>query len=310
MRVVFSGTPEFSVPCLEVLVDSPDISVVGVYTQPDRRSGRGKALTPSAVKLCALKHELPVFQPENFANIHDQKVLENLAPDLILVVAYGLILPKAVLDLPPLGCLNIHASLLPRWRGAAPIQRCIEAGDTQTGVTLMQIEPRLDSGPMLAEKKIPVSEEDTGGSLHDKLSLLGASLLKENLSAIRAGSLQPRLQDESRVCYAPKLSRADSMIDWHLSADVLERKVRALNPWPVASTSLAGSVLRILQSSVIQSNKGTQPGEIVSASKEGILVQTGEGILKLEVVQKPGGKLLLAADFLNGMPLEPGTVLG
>ena len=267
MRVVFAGTPEFSVPVLQALLGSRH-PVVGVYTQPDRPSGRGRKLTPSPVKQLALQHGIPVFQPASLRDADAQRQLAALEPELMVVVAYGLILPQAVLDLPARGCVNLHASILPRWRGAAPIQRAILAGDQESGVCLMQMEAGLDSGPVLAELRTPITADDTGGTLHDRLSRLAAELLAEQLDALAQDRLQPQSQDETLVTYADKLDKSEAVIDWGQDAAQLERKVRAFNPWPVAQTSYEGKALRIWDARAVEGCAGT-PGSIVAAGKEG-----------------------------------------
>ena len=306
MRVVFAGTPDFSVPVLQALLDSRH-PVVGVYTQPDRPSGRGRKLTPSPVKQLALQHGIPVFQPASLRDPDAQRQLAALEPDLMVVVAYGLILPQAVLDLPARGCVNLHASILPRWRGAAPIQRAILAGDQESGVCLMQMEAGLDSGPVLAERRTPITADDTGGALHDRLSRLAAELLAEQLDALAQGSLQPAGQDETLVTYAEKLAKSEAAIDWRQDAEQLERKVRAFNPWPVAQAKYEGKVLRIWDARAVEGRAGA-PGSIVAAGKEGIDVVCGKGCLRLLQIQLPGARRLSAAEFLNARRVE-GVVL-
>jgi len=306
MRVVFAGTPDFSVPILQVLLDSRH-SVAGVYTQPDRPAGRGRKLIPGPVKQLGLQYDIPVFQPTSLKDAAAQQELANLNPDLMVVVAYGLILPQAVLDLPTRGCVNLHASLLPRWRGAAPIQRAILAGDRESGVCLMQMEAGLDSGPVLAEVRTDIDSEETGGSLHDRLSRLAADLLARHLDDLEKGNLKPGIQDESRVTYAAKLQKSEAVIDWQLDAGQLERQVRAFNPWPVAQTRFQGQVLRVWRAKSVECAGGTA-GMIVSADKQGIDVACGKGCLRLLEIQLPGGKRLSAADFLNARSVD-GVVL-
>ena len=316
MRVVFAGTPEFSVPCLQALIDK-GVSLVAVYTQPDRRAGRGKKLQASPVKQLALSHDLPVFQPQTLGESNVIAQLAGLSPDLMVVTAYGLLLPREVLEIPRLGCVNLHASLLPRWRGAAPIQRAIEAGDVTTGITLMQMETQLDAGPMLAQSHLDIAEDETAGTLHDKLAELAGELLKQNLDCIAAENLVPETQDLQQVTYAVKLSKSESPLVWNRSAAELERKIRALYPWPVATMRMEDAVLRVIRASKISTRekninfdmKSQVPGTVVSSDAGGILVVTGLGCLNIEVLQKPGGKPLSVDQFINGTPVPVGTVL-
>ncbi len=308
MRVVFAGTPEFSVPSLRALINTPFIDVAGVYTQPDRPAGRGKKLHQSPVKTLAGKMAIPVFQPESFRQPGAIQDLAALHADLMVVTAYGGLLPQAVLEMLPLGCVNIHASLLPRWRGAAPVQRAIEAGDETTGITLMQMQLALDSGPILAQSQIHISESETGGTLQHKLSRLGGEVLKQNLAGISERALKPISQDLNRVTYAAKIGKAESKLNWRQSAQALHRKVRAFNPWPVAVTTLGSTTLRVLQASYRGEAGAARAGEVLHADKGGILVQTARGTLNLEVLQKPGGRPLAAADFLHGMPIACGMI--
>jgi len=281
--------------------------VVAVYSQPDRPAGRGRKLTPSPVKQRALQHHIPVFQPTSFKGSEARQKLTELRPDLMVVVAYGLILPQAVLDLPERGCVNLHASLLPRWRGAAPIQRAVLAGDRQSGVCLMQMEAGLDSGPVLAEVRTDIAVDDTGGSLHDRLSGLAADLLVRHLGDLEQGVLEPVVQDESLVSYASKLDKCEAVINWQQDAAQLERQVRAFNPWPVAQTKCQGQVLRVWSAKAIDGAAGL-PGSVVAAGKQGIDVACGSGCLRLLTIQLPGGKRLSAADFLNARSVD-GVVL-
>ena len=306
MRIIFAGTPDFSVPVLEAILASR-CKVVGVYTQPDRPAGRGRKLTPGPVKQLALQHGLPVFQPTGLKGQAEQQALAALQPDLMVVVAYGLLLPQAVLDIPGRGCVNLHASILPRWRGAAPIQRAILAGDSETGVCLMQMEAGLDSGPVLAEVRTPIAPDETGGSLHDRLSLLAARLLAEHLEDLEAGSLRPRPQNGSRATYAHKLDKREAVVDWRQDAGQLERQVRAFNPWPVAQAQYQGQTLRIWSAQAIEGDSA-RPGTVVSAGRHGIDVACGHGCLRVQEVQLPGGRRLNAAAFLNARSLD-GVVL-
>ena len=307
MRVVFAGTPDFSVPILQAVLDSGH-SVLAVYCQPDRPAGRGRKLTPGPVKQQAVQHLIPVFQPASLNSAEARRELAELRPDLMVVVAYGLILPQAVLDLPARGCVNRHASLLPRWRGAAPIQRAILAGDRQSGVCLMQMEAGLDSGPVLAEVRTDITDDDTGGSLHDRLSRLAADLLARHLDDLAQGVLVPRLQDESLVTYASKLDKGEATLNWQQDAAQLERQVRAFNPWPVAQTRYQGQVLRVWSAKSIDGAAVAVPGGVLEAGKAGIDVACGSGCLRLLTIQLPGGKRLSAAEFLNARAVD-GVVL-
>jgi methionyl-tRNA formyltransferase len=302
LRVVFAGTPEFAVPCLEACRAS-GADVVAVYTQPDRPAGRGRKLAASPVKEAALAAGIPVEQPESFKAEADRQRLAAYGPDLMVVVAYGLILPRKVLAIPRLGCWNVHASLLPRWRGAAPIQRAILAGDAETGVDLMQMEAGLDTGPVLVERRTPIAADETGGSLHDRLSALGADALAEGLRRTLAGEvLAPRPQAEHGVEYAHKLDKAEARLDFAQPAIALERKVRAFDPWPVAEADIAGERLRIWSARAVPGVAGAEPGRILAASRDGIDVACAEGALRLTSVQRAGGRRIGAADYLNARP--------
>ena len=298
MRIVFAGTPEFAVPSLRAAARHHE--VVAVYTQPDRPAGRGRGLVASPVKLEAIARGIPVLQPETLRGIESQQALRTLAPDLMVVVAYGLILPRAVLSIPTHGCWNVHASLLPRWRGAAPIQRAIQAGDAETGVGLMQMEAGLDTGPVLLEQRTPIGPEETGGQLHDRLAELGAQVLADGLGLLRAGIHPvPRAQPEEGVTYAHKLDKAEARLDWHRPAEELARTVRAFNPWPVAEALVAGERLRIHGAVAVEAGHGATPGTLLAAGREGIDVACGSGVLRLRVVQREGGRAITAADWLN-----------
>lgn len=308
LSLIFAGTPEFSVPALEALVASRH-RVLGVYTQPDRPAGRGQQVTMSAVKQCALKHQLPVEQPQT---LKDPAAVERLAQykaDLMIVVAYGLLLPKNVLDTPRLGCVNIHASLLPRWRGAAPIQRAIQAGDKQSGVTIMQMDVGLDTGPMLLERVTPLDARETGDSLHDRLSTLGAEAVLEAIDAIAAGTAKPVAQPKEGATYAAKIKKEEALIDWSKSAIEIDRHVRAFNPWPIAETRWNGQQLRIWEAAPLDKKTSAAPGTVTATSSDGIEVATGEGTLQLTRVQAAGRKAMPAADFLRAHRPE-GAVLG
>ncbi|ELC7366506.1 methionyl-tRNA formyltransferase [Stenotrophomonas maltophilia] len=298
MRIVFAGTPEFAVSSLRAAARHHE--VVAVYTQPDRPAGRGRGLAPSPVKLEAVARGIPVYQPESLKDEAAQQQLRDLQPDLMVVVAYGLILPKAVLAIPTHGCWNVHASLLPRWRGAAPIQRAIQAGDAKTGVCLMQMEAGLDTGPVLLHQELPIAATDTGGQLHDKLAELGAQVLSDGLGLLRAG-IKPiaRPQPEQGVTYAHKLDKAEAKLDWAQGAGALARTVRAFNPWPIAEATLAGERVRIHGAVALEADHGQAPGTVLAASRDGIDIACGQGALRLRVLQREGGKAITAADYLN-----------
>ncbi|HIE1101068.1 methionyl-tRNA formyltransferase [Stenotrophomonas maltophilia] len=298
MRIVFAGTPEFAVSSLRAAARHHE--VVAVYTQPDRPAGRGRGLAPSPVKLEAVARGIPVFQPESLKDEAAQRQLRDLQPDLMVVVAYGLILPKAVLAIPTHGCWNVHASLLPRWRGAAPIQRAIQAGDAKTGVCLMQMEAGLDTGPVLLHQELPIAATDTGGQLHDKLAELGAQVLSDGLGLLRAG-IKPiaRPQPEQGVTYAHKLDKAEAKLDWAQDAAALARTVRAFNPWPIAEATLAGERVRIHGAVALDEAHGRAPGTVLAAGRDGIDIACGQGVLRLRVLQREGGKAITAADYLN-----------
>jgi methionyl-tRNA formyltransferase len=311
LDIVFAGTPDFAVPTLQTLLASPH-RVVAVYTQPDRPAGRGRKLTPSPVKQCALAHDIPVFQPASLKTPAAQAELAGLRPDLMVVVAYGLLLPKAVLAIPRLGCVNVHASLLPRWRGAAPIQRAILAGDSETGITIMHMDEGLDTGPMLATVSCPIRPDDTAQSLHDRLATLGNPVLLEAIEALAAGTARPRPQDDSQAVYAAKLDKAEATIDWSQTAAQIDRQVRAFNPWPVAQTHFEGQPLRIWSSEVPGLDSEAAPGTVVACSGTGIDVATGDGVLRICECQPAGKRRMAASDFANARPAlrEAGTRLG
>jgi len=298
MRIVFAGTPDFAVPSLVAAARRNE--VVATYTQPDRPAGRGRALSPSPVKRAALERGIEVLQPESLKTRVARDALAALQPDLLVVVAYGLILPKSILSIPTHGCWNVHASLLPRWRGAAPIQRAIEAGDARTGVCLMQMEAGLDTGPVLLSQSLDISADETGGQLHDRLAALGAQVLADGLGLLRAGIRPvPRPQPAEGVTYAHKLDKAEAKLDWSQPAEVLARKVRAFNPWPVAEAQVAGERLRIHAAVAVPRERDVAPGTLLAAGREGLDVACGAGALRIRTLQREGGKAITAADFLN-----------
>jgi methionyl-tRNA formyltransferase len=298
MRIVFAGTPEFAVPCLRAAANKAEI--VAVYTQPDRPAGRGRGLTPSPVKLEAVQRGIPVLQPENFRSALSKQALRALKPDLMVVVAYGLLLPQSVLDIPVHGCWNVHASLLPRWRGAAPIQRAIEAGDTRSGVCLMQMEKGLDTGPVLLAQALDIGANETGGQLHDRLSALGAQVLADGLGLLRASIRLPAYpQPDEGVTYAHKIDKTEARLDWSRPAVALANRVRAFNPWPMAEAQLAGERVRIHGAVALDEAHAALPGTVLRAGRDGIDVACGTGALRLRVLQRDGGKAITAADYLN-----------
>ncbi len=301
LRIVFAGTPEFALPCLRAAAGCGDI--VAVYTQPDRPAGRGRQLTPSPIKTEALVRGWRIEQPENFKSIDSKKVLRELNADIMIVVAYGLLLPQSVLDIPKHGCWNVHASLLPRWRGAAPIQRAIEAGDSQTGVCLMQMEKGLDTGPVLLSLSTPISSEDNGGTLHDRLSALGAEVLSDGLKLLRAG-IKPiaEVQAETGVTYAHKLDKQEAKLDWSASSQTLANRIRAFNPWPVCEAQVNGERLRIHHAVSIPLAHKQTPGTVLMANQHGLDIACGEGALRLLQVQREGGRTISITDYLNAHP--------
>ena len=300
MKIVFAGTPQFAASALAALL--PEHEIVAVLTQPDRPSGRGMQLTASPVKQLALQHGLPVQQPVSLKTEEAQREIAALDADVMVVAAYGLILPQAVLDLPRLGCLNIHASLLPRWRGAAPIQRSIQAGDAETGITIMQMDAGLDTGDMLLRHACPITSDDTAATLHDKLAGLGASSIVEALR--RLPELVPVKQDDGAATYASKLLKAEGQIDWSQDAQQLGLAVRAFNPFPVCHAALGDNAIKVWQATPV-AQQG-EPGTVLAADKQGITVACGKDALRLEVLQRPGGKALPAAQFLQAVPIRAG----
>ena len=312
MRLIYAGTPEFAVAPLAAL-HRAGYHIVAVYTQPDRPAGRGRQAKASPVKQTAQALDIPVRQPQTLSNAEEQQALAGLRPDLMVVTAYGLLLPKAVLDIPRLGCINIHASLLPRWRGAAPIQRAILAGDVTTGITVMQMDEGLDTGAMLMQRECPIRDDDTGSSLHDRLMQLGADTLLACLPELVAGNIRPQQQDEALACYARKLSKQEAELDWTQSAEQLARCVRAYNAWPVAFTGYRNQnraeSLRVWQAQVVDQQAAAAPGTVLACNKHGIDVACGDRVLRLLQVQPAGKRRMPAGDFANAHDLT-GQLLG
>lgn len=305
MRLVFAGTPEFAVPALKALAVAGH-EIAAVLCQPDRPSGRGRRMVAGPVKRSARELGFDVFQPKTLNSPPVLADIQARQPEVMVVVAYGLLLTPEVLALPDHGCVNVHPSLLPRWRGAAPIPRAIEAGDAETGVTIMRMDEGLDTGPVLAQDRTPIMARDTAGALHDRLAGLGAALLVKTLAGVEAGTVEEVPQDESRATYAAKLTTADATVDWRADAGRIERQVRAMNPWPVARARRRGYILRIFESEVAQRGASGTPGEIVAAGRQGVDVVCGQGILRITVLQREGGRPLPASQFLNGYPLKAG----
>ncbi|MBF4257046.1 methionyl-tRNA formyltransferase [Vibrio anguillarum] len=310
LRIVFAGTPDFAARHLAALLSS-EHEVIAVYTKPDSPAGRGKKLTASPVKQMAVEHNIAVYQPENFKSDEAKQALADLNADLMVVVAYGLLLPKAVLDMPRLGCINVHGSILPRWRGAAPIQRSIWAGDSETGVTIMQMDVGLDTGDMLKIAKLPIEATDTSASMYDKLAELGPQALVECIADIASGKAIATQQDDTLANYAQKLSKEEAKIDWSADAAFIERCVRAFNPWPMSHFDVAENSIKVWQSRVEAQTSDHPAGTIVRANKSGIYVATGNGLLVLEQLQVPGKKAMSVQDILNSRAswFEVGTQL-
>ncbi|MGY3944731.1 methionyl-tRNA formyltransferase [Aeromonas tecta] len=310
LKLIFAGTPDFAARHLAALLSS-DHEVVAVYTQPDKPAGRGQKLTASPVKELALAHDLPVYQPASLRNEEAQAELAALGADLMVVVAYGLILPKVVLDTPRLGCINVHGSLLPRWRGAAPIQRSIWAGDAETGVTIMQMDVGLDTGAMIRKVTCPIAHDETSTSLYDKLAELGPQALVDTVNAMAAGEARAEEQDDALANYAQKLSKEEARIDWSMDAAAIERCIRAFNPWPISWFEVAEQTIKVWQAEVIDTEHGQTAGTLLKADKQGIDVATGKGVLRLLALQPPGKKAMSASDLLNSRRdwFVPGTQL-
>ena len=310
LNIVFAGTPDFAARHLQALIDS-EHNVIGVYSQPDRPAGRGKKLQASPVKILALEHNIPVYQPKSLRDEAAQQELSDLNADLMVVVAYGLILPQVVLDTPKLGCINVHGSILPRWRGAAPIQRALWAGDKETGITILQMDLGLDTGDMLLKTQLTIEDDDTSGSLYDKLALQGPDALIQALAGLANGKLKAEKQDETLANYAKKLSKEEAELDWNKSALQLWREIRAFNPWPISHFSHNDASIKVRQAKVSESISDAPAGTIISADKNGIEIATGEGVLSLQNMQLPGKKPLSVGDILNsrGDWFTPGTRL-
>ncbi|PSU29548.1 methionyl-tRNA formyltransferase [Photobacterium lutimaris] len=310
LKIVFAGTPDFAARHLAALLSS-EHDVIAVYTQPDRPAGRGKKLTASPVKHIALEHGIPVYQPENFKSDEAKQELAALDADIMVVVAYGLLLPQAVLDTPKLGCINVHGSILPRWRGAAPIQRSIWAGDAETGVTIMQMDIGLDTGDMLQIATLPIEPTDTSASMYEKLAELGPVALVDCLADIADGKAVAEKQDDALANYAKKLSKEEACINWADDAAHIERCIRAFNPWPMSYFTVAEQNVKVWHANAEADNQGKAPGTVLAADKQGILVAAGQGALRLTELQPPGKKAMKAQDLLNSRRewFEPGTVL-
>lgn len=298
LRIIFAGTPDFAARHLDALLSSHH-KIVGVFTQPDRPAGRGNKLTSSPVKQLAEQHQIPVFQPKSLRPEENQVLVKQLNVDVMVVVAYGLILPLTVLNMPSLGCINVHGSLLPRWRGAAPIQRSIWAGDSETGITIMQMDEGLDTGDMLHKLTCPISPNDTSASLYDKLAQLGPLALLNTLEQLASGQITPEKQDDALASYANKLSKEEAKLYWSLSADRLERCIRAFNPWPISYFMIDGQPVKVWSAEVMDKSSNAQPGTIIEASKAGIQVATSQGILNMTQLQPSGKKAMSAQDLLN-----------
>ncbi|OCG15214.1 methionyl-tRNA formyltransferase [Gilliamella sp. App6-5] len=298
LNIIFAGTPDFAATHLKALIDAKH-NVIAVFTQPDRPAGRGNKLTASPVKQLAIENSLPVYQPVTLKKEENQKIIAELNADIMIVVAYGLILPQAVLDMPKLGCLNVHGSLLPRWRGAAPIQRACWAGDQKTGITIMQMDAGLDTGDMLYKLTCPIEPIDTSASLYEKLAKLGPQGLLDTLALISEGKIQPEKQDEAKVTYAEKLSKQEAKLDWNLSAEQLERCVRAFNPWPVSYFVVNGEPVKVWQAQVVEIDSKQPAGTILQADKSGICIATSKGALNMTKLQPAGKKQMSAQDLLN-----------
>ena len=311
LNIIFAGTPDFAAKHLKALIDS-NHNVIAVFSQPDRPAGRGNKLTASPVKQLAIENNLPIYQPTTLKTVENQHVIANLNADIMIVVAYGLILPQAVLDMPKLGCLNVHGSLLPKWRGAAPIQRACWAGDSETGITIMQMDAGLDTGDMLYKLACPIESSDTSATLYEKLAKLGPQALLETLTLINQGKIKPEKQQQSQATYAEKLSKQEAKLDWNLSAIQLERCVRAFNPWPVSYFEVNGEPIKVWQAQVMATQHNQPVGTILQADKKGICIATSDGSLNMTILQPAGKKPMSAQDLLNSRKswFEVGKILG
>jgi len=298
LRIVFAGTPEFGLPCLDAIAMSPH-QIAAIYTQPDRPAGRGRKLQGSAVKTWAQTHHIPVYQPAHFKDQTTIDELAKLSPDVLIVIAYGLILPRKVLAIPRLGCINVHASLLPRWRGASPIQQAILHGDKQTGITIMQMDVGMDTGDMLNRVHYDIETHETAGTLHDQLANLASTPLLSTLADLAAGKAHAVKQDNALATYAPKINKEDAQIHWHQSATTIDQQIRAFNPWPIAYTNINALAFRVHEAVVMPMQASQAPGTILAIDKQGLLVNTGHQALLIKKIQLPGGKIISIADYLN-----------
>lgn len=310
LRIIFAGTPNFATRHLDALLSS-EHHIVGVFTQPDRPAGRGKKLTASSVKLFAQSHQLPVFQPQSLLTEVNQQLIAGLKADVMVVVAYGLLLPKTILNIPCLGCINVHGSLLPRWRGAAPIQRSIWAGNNETGVTIIQMDDGLDTGDILYKTCCPIDATDTSASLYNKLAEFGAQGMLKTLQQLANGRVKREVQDKSQVTYAKKLSKKEALLNWNLSATQLERCIRAFNPWPVSYFTIHEDTVKVWKANVLIETTDEKPGTIINSDQRGIQVATAEGILNLTLLQPAGKKIMSAQDLINSRRtyFAPGNLL-
>lgn len=305
MRIVFAGTPDFAAHTLAALI-AKQHDVICVYTQPDRKTGRGQKLTPPPVKQLALEHNINVEQPSTLKTDEEYETLKALKPDLMIVVAYGMLLPQRILDIPKHGCLNIHASLLPKWRGAAPIQRAIEAGDNNTGVCIMQMEAGLDTGPVLSQTEVTIKENDTSASMHDKLAEAGAISLLSTLESLKSLQAKSQTQEHDAACYAHKITKAEATINWQESAQIIQQRVRAFNPWPICQSSCNEQRLRIWQAEIIKQDSTDAPGTIIKLDKNGFYIKCGQNVLSVKTIQRDGSKPMPISDFMNSTNLQTG----